>query len=125
MMSQLPFQQGKLIMSNILTKIIEGSFAGISSKVWLIAFAVLSMVAGVIIKVASDRDDKLISSASNAGASSAVIAGQNDVIEQVEKANAAEQEMRNSGDAGMYARCMQNSSASSRSNCDRFRPVSD
>lgn len=94
-------------------------------KGWLIALAVLGMLAGVIITIASNRDERMIETAKDSGAAAAVITGQHSTLEQVERANDAQDEIARSGDAARYERCLRNASPASRDNCIRFKPVPD
>lgn len=94
-------------------------------KIWFGLAAFLAMVAFVVIKIADNRDERMIDTAKEGGAASAVIEGQNDTLSQVEKANEAERKIDRNGDSDRYARCLRNSTEASRANCARFKPVPD
>ena len=78
-----------------------------------------------VITIADNRDKRLIETAQEGGETKAVVEGQRDILNQVERANNAEQEIQRSGDVARYDRCLLNATDDTRANCERFRPVSD
>lgn len=90
---------------------------------WAIGLALV--VAGTLIVIAKNRDNKLVQTGRDAGAASAVVEGQRDILKQVERANNAEQEVHRSGDAARFDRCVRNATPDTRANCERFRPLPD
>lgn len=108
-----------------LAELLSTSLGPFKVKVWLGILVALAMVAGVIITIADNRDKRMVDTAKDAGAASAVIQGQQDTLEQVERAKNVEDEIARGGDADRYERCLRNATARSRANCARFKPVPD
>lgn len=96
-----------------------------TAKIWLGILGLALVGAGMFVVISKNRDNKLVETAKDSGAAEAVVAGQANIIDQVEKANEAEQEVRTGGDADRHARCLRNSTPDTRANCERFRPVPD
>lgn len=109
----------------MIHELLNTALGPLKVKFWLGIVAALGVLAFAAIKIADNRDKRMIETAQESGASSAVVEGQRDVLEQVERAQNADNEI-NSGDrTARYERCLRNSSEASRANCERFRPVSD
>lgn len=106
-------------------KIIESITGVFTSKLFLWALGLALIVGGTLVVMSKNRDAKLVDTGREAGASGAVVEGQRDILNQVERANDAEQEVAASGDAAAFDRCVRNSTPRSRASCDRFRPVPD
>lgn len=98
----------------------------VSSKAFAWALGLALIVGGTLVVISKNRDNKLVSTGREAGAATAVVAGQGQILTQVERANDAETQVRRGGDAARYDRCLRsNASAETRVNCERFRPVPD
>lgn len=109
----------------MLHELLNSALGPFKVKIWLAILAALGMIAWAVIEIADNRDKRMIETARDSGANEALVEGQRDILDQVERANNAEQEIHRSGDADRYARCLRNASSDTRSNCERFRPVSD
>lgn len=94
-------------------------------KFWLGIVAALGVLAFAAIKIADNRDKRMIETAQESGANEAVVEGQRDILNQVERANNAEQEINRGGDTAHFDRCLRNATADTRANCERFRSVPD
>lgn len=102
----------------------EGALiGGVRNWVWLAIATIIGAIVCTVIQIADNRDERMIETAKEGGASEAVVEGQRDILTQVERANNAEQEIHRSGDAARYDRCLRNATADTRANCERFRPM--
>ena len=98
---------------------------GLKNQWWLLIVFAIATISATAITIAKNRDDSLIDTAKEAGANDAIVAGQNDILNQVEQANNAQNEI-DSGDAdAAFKRCMSNATAATRASCDRFRTLPD
>ncbi len=95
----------------------------VTSKLFLWALGLSLIVGGTLVVINKNRDTKLVTTGKEAGAATAVVAGQEAILNQVEAANNAEQEITRGGDAAAFDRCVRYATADSRAGCDRFRPV--
>ena len=109
----------------MLMELLNTGLGPFKVKIWLAILAALAMVAFVIIEIADNRDKRMIETAEESGASKGLAESQGNILDQVEKANDAEKDLNRGGDADRYARCLQDATAATRGNCERFRPVSD
>jgi len=109
----------------MLGELLNTGFGPFKVKIWLAILAAMMLAAGVVVKVIDNRDERLIDTAKDAGSAGAVIEGQKDTLDQVERANNADREIDRGGDAARYERCLRNATAESRANCDRFAPLPD
>lgn len=109
-------------MSKILEFITEGALlGGIRNWVWLAALAAIGAVAFVIIQIADNRDKRMIETASEAGASGAVIEGQNTTLQQTGDANEAGNEVRDDRGNARYDECLRSVAETHRGFCERYR----
>ena len=102
-------------------------FASLTPKGWLIIAFVTLVISAVtaVVLISDNRDKRMIETAQESGETKAVVEGQRDILNQVERANNAEQEIQRSGDAARYDRCLLDATDDTRANCERFRPVPD
>lgn len=98
---------------------------GIKNKWWMLGIALILAASATVIAIADNAVEDFRDTAKDAGAATAVVAGQRDILNQVERANNAEQEISRSGDAARFDRCLRIATPDTRANCERFRPVSD
>jgi hypothetical protein len=96
-----------------------------TAKIWLAILTALALAAWAVVQIADNSDRRKIEVAKEAGAAGAVIGGQRDILDQVERANNAEQEIHRGGDADRHERCLRIATDATRANCERFRPVPD
>lgn len=97
----------------------------LKAKVWLGILSVVLIIAGTIVVVAKNRDEKLVETGREAGASDATAKGHETTLDQARRANDAGNQVRdNRGDA-LYRGCLLDATAESRANCERFKPLSD
>jgi hypothetical protein len=96
-----------------------------TAKIWLGLLGLALIIGGTVVVISKNRDEKLVDTGREAGAATAVVAGQADVLNQVERANDAEQEIAAAAESAAFDRCVRNSTPRSRASCDRFRPVPD
>lgn len=108
-----------------MKNLIDGALGFVTSKAFLALVAIATVLAAAMIVIAKNRDNRLVETGREAGASGAVAEGQRDILDQVERANDAENEIVRSGDAGRYERCLRNATDATRPNCERFRPLPD
>lgn len=97
----------------------------VTSKVFLWALGLALILGGTLVVISKNRDAKLVDTGREAGSAATVATGQAAILEQVERANDAEEEVARGGDAARYDRCLRNATADTRANCERFRPVPD
>ena len=100
-------------------------FGGIRNYIWIGALLLIASAITTVVLIADNRDKRLVETGREAGASSAVIEGQRDVLGQVERANNATAEIRSSDNAARHERCLRNSTPATRANCKRFAPLPD
>lgn len=113
-------------MSKIIEFITDGALiGGVRNWVWLAVLAIIAAIAFVVIEIADNRDKRMVETAQESGSSSAVIAGQNQTLDQLGEANDAEQEIRNAGErsAARYDDCLRNSRRPAA--CERYRPIAE
>ena len=100
-------------------------FASLTPKGWIIIAFLTLVIASVtaVVFIADNRDKRMVETAQEGGSSTAVIAGQNQTLDQLGEANDAEQEIRNAGErsAARYDDCMRNNRREGA--CERFRPI--
>ncbi len=100
-------------------------FLGLKNGIWLVILAAIAAVAFTVIAIADNAVEDTLKTAKDSGAAEAAVAGQRDILSQVERANNAEQEIIRSGDDARYARCLRNATPSTIGNCERFRTMPD
>jgi len=85
--------------------------------------AILGLLAGLAATIADRWHENTITVAQEAGATAAVVAGQNQTLDQLGDANNAEQDLRSSGERSpmRYADCLLD--ARNKDSCERYRPV--
>lgn len=103
-----------------------GDFIGsIAPKGWLAIGAVVAVLAivAVIIANANDILDETRETAREAGESGAVIAGQEQTLDQLEDANNAERDVESGGErsTAAYNECLRNNRRPE--TCERNRPI--
>lgn len=108
-------------MKDLLNTVI-GPF---TAKIWFGLLSLALIVAGTAVVIAKNRDTKLVDTGREAGTAGAVAEGQKSILDQVGKANEAEDQVRRSGGAERYERCLRYATADTRANCDALRPVPD
>lgn len=108
-----------------IARLLDTALGPFKVKVWLAILAGMAMLAGVVITIADNRDKRMVETAKDSGAAEAVILGQQDTFEQLERANDAEDQIVRGGDVARYERCLRNASPDTRANCARFQPVPD
>ena len=113
------------MLGDLIPRVLGKTFAGLEVKIWLAIAVFLAGVAFVVIQVADNAVEDTLDTAKDAGAAAAVIEGQRDVLTQVERAEDAEDEIRRSGDATAYERCMRYATSDTRANCEPLRPLLD
>ena len=98
---------------------------GIKNQWWLIIIAGIAALSATLITISKNRDAALVDTGKEAGAAGAVIEGQNQTLDQLEKANAKERELQSAGERSdaRYRDCMFDSR--DKAACERFRPVAD
>ena len=97
---------------------------GLARWGWLvIALVGLALIAWAIIGTYDNTLDDARETGREAGASGAVIAGQNQTLDQLGDANDAEQDLRSAGErsAERYAGCLRDSRR--KAACERYRPL--
>lgn len=107
----------------MITDLLNLSLGPFKLKLWLGILAALAMVAGVVIKIADNAEKRKLDTAKEAGAASAIIAGQETVLDQLKDANDVEQEMETGGERSepRFAECLRNSRIPI--SCERYRPL--
>lgn len=85
--------------------------------------ATLGLMAWLLLAIADRWHENTIAVATEAGATGAVVAGQNQTLEQLKDANDAEQDLRSSGErsALRYSDCLLD--ARDRAACERYNPL--
>lgn len=99
-------------------------FTGLTGRGWLvIGGAAALIVAGVVaFKVLDNSGKRTVAVAAEAGASTAVVKGQAQTLDQLKDANDAETDLRAAGERGAarYDQCLQDSRRPAA--CERYRP---
>lgn len=95
---------------------------GLARGWWLLGAALALAALAWWLSAAEKADDK---ANREIGAQGAVISGQRTTLDQVGKANEAEDKVRRGGDTERYERCLRYATADTRANCDALRPVPD
>ncbi len=108
-----------------MSALLDTVIGPLKAKVWLGILSVVLIIAGTIVVIAKNRDEKLVETGREAGTAGAVAEGQKSILDQVGKANEAEDKVRRGGDAEHYERCLRYATADTRANCDALRPVPD
>ena len=101
---------------------------GITPKGWFVIALVGALIATVTaaVMIADNAEKRKIDTAKEAGANDAIVAGQNDILNQVEQANNAQNEIDRGDADAAFKRCMStNATAATRASCDRFRTLPD
>lgn len=104
-------------LSDRLSRILAPWAAGVAF------FAILALLAWLAVTIADRWHENTIAVATDAGAAHAVIAGQQQTLEQLGDANNAEQDLRSAGerDALRYSHCLLD--ARDKAACERFKPL--
>jgi hypothetical protein len=96
---------------------------------WLIglmAFALIALVIGAVVKVHEHTADKMITTISttahDAGAAQAVSAGQQTTLNQVGAAHAASNEIHAGASSAKYDECVRDSAPGYAGSCARYAP---
>lgn len=85
--------------------------------------AILGLLAWLAVTIADRWHENTITVAQDAGATAAVVAGQNQTLDQLGDANNAEQDLRSAGPRSelAYYECLRNNR--NRAACDELRPL--
>ena len=105
-------------MMEAITSTVFGTLKG-KIAMGLLAFGLIA--AGIAIKIASDRDQKMINTAASAGASAAVAAGQKTTLKQNKDASDASNQIRNDVGDAVYNQCLRSATSATRTNCESLR----
>ncbi len=108
-----------------MKEVLSGIIAPFTSKIGMSLLALALVIAGTIIVINKNRDTALVDGGREAGKAQAESAGQKSILDQVGKANEAEDKVRRGGDAERYERCLRYATVDTRANCDALRPVPD
>lgn len=108
-----------------LPPFLSAKLFGLKVGAWLLIVLALALLVWGAVEVLDNKDKRMVETATKAGASEAVAEGQRQVIDDVRKANDAEERVNNSSNSERYARCLRNATPSTRPNCERFNPVPD
>ncbi len=104
---------------------IANCVASLAPKGWLVIGALALLIAGVaaVVRIANNRDERLIETAEQAGASKATVDGHNRTLDQLGDANHAERELEADGErsAARHAECLRDSRR--KPACERYRPL--
>lgn len=96
-----------------------------TAKIWMGLLGIVLIAAGTAVVIAKNRDAKLVDTGREAGSAGAVAEGRKIILDQVGKANEAEDQVRRGGDAERYQRCLRYATPDTRANCDALRPMPD
>lgn len=99
---------------------IRGSLSG-KLLPWIIGLALVA--AGTFVVISKNRDNKLVETGRQSGASEAITKGHESTLGQLKDANNAEQDIRASGERSdaRYLGCLQDSDRPG--SCDRYKPL--
>ena len=107
-----------------MTWLLAKGALGLVRGAWVtIAIIGLGLIAGAIVGTVRGTLDDATELGRNAGEADAVIAGQNQTLDQLGDANHAEQDLRTSGDRSQrrYDGCLRDSDR--RAACERYKPL--
>lgn len=109
-------------MSAIVAFLGAAGFKGIKNWVWIAGVLGFIALIWMVIAVADRWHENSLQTAKDAGAVEAIVAGQNQTLEQLGDANAAEESLRAGGErnADRYADCLRD--AIEPANCERYNP---
>ena len=103
----------------MLHELLNTALGPFKVKIWLAIVAGLAMIAFAAIKIADNRDKRMIETAQESGAVKAQSEGKSTTLKQNKDANDAEDEVRRGGDAAVDS-CLRDNRGGS-VGCERFR----
>lgn len=110
-------------MSTIATFLAAAGFKGLKNWIWIVIVA--AVVAGIwaFVAIADRRHENALEIAAEGGAAGAIVAGQQQTLDQLGDANNAEQDLRSAGDRSQLAHdeCLRNNR--NKRSCDDLRPL--
>lgn len=105
----------------MLHELLNTALGPFKVKIWLAIVAGLAMIAFAAIKIADNRDKRMIETAQESGAVKAQSEGKSTTLKQNKDANDAGNKVRDNRDGALYAECLRSSTDATRANCEQFR----
>ncbi len=91
---------------------------------WAPALILAALMVFLVMRIAANWFGQALDTAAEAGATGAVVAGQNQTLDQLGDANNAEQDIRRAPerDARLYAGCLLDARPGTEDRCERYNP---
>jgi hypothetical protein len=107
---------------NPITFLAAAGFKGIRNWIWIAVIGAVIAAIWTFVAIADRRHENTLEVATQAGAATAVVAGQAQTLDQLGDANHAAQDLRTGGErsAARYSGCLLDSR--DKAACERFNP---
>ena len=108
-------------MGEIAGRILGVSLGPLKVKVWLAILAIVAGMAFVIVRIADNAFEDTLDTAADRGRAEAEVEGHETTLEQLERANDAEDDIRFDRDNARYTACLRDVAPGYEASCERYR----